>query len=409
MAPFHTLTALSLGLSLLACSDTPVVTGGFRETLIDAKIRGGQSFEAVDIDADGDLDIVSASSISDTVQIHFHIDGKGNQWVPIQVSGTGKIVAGDIAVGDIDGDQDLDIAALALFDRSRGEASPGGLVWYENTGDPARDWNTHVVDMSQWGAQAIGLADLSGNGFMDIVLARTEVADDQGNPQGNGLYWFRNEASGQFSAALPIDADLERLNRLLVSDVDDDGVSDVIVSAASIVLWYENRRPANLRNDNPFFARRVIQEVEGTPAGLALANLDQDPGLELVVGLTQTSSSSIRMYKPQARPSLPWEEKTIVGAFGEGQGDNPMVAAADFDQDGRIDVVATTQSGGTISVYVQNAENMWTPQDVRRGYRGISVVVAGHIDDDMRPDIITSTVNFGLRDRLAWWRNQWVK
>ena len=119
-------------------------TDGFTEQVIDDQFVHGQNVEPVDIDNDGDIDIIAASSLTDAVRLYLN-DGTGQNWTTVEISGVGAIVAMDVCTCDIDNDGDLDIAAVGLFDRSAGFSSPGEVVWYENPGVPTGVWTTHQV------------------------------------------------------------------------------------------------------------------------------------------------------------------------------------------------------------------------------------------------------------------------
>ena len=156
------------------------------EDRLPAAIHG----QAVDLDADGDLDVVMAHGMrveSDpTVSRH--------QVVWYENTSTGKGIPGwkrhqvgrlrfafEATAGDIDGDGDLDIAATAW---SKGDR----VVWFENAGNGK--WAQHVVRTGFHAANQVILADLDGDKRLDIIAG----ADD-GSRRVQGsleLRWWRN-------------------------------------------------------------------------------------------------------------------------------------------------------------------------------------------------------------------------
>jgi hypothetical protein len=169
---------------------------------------GGWQFlyvQTVDLDADGDLDIVAGGRAS-------RVAGRGKEgidagsrlvWAGIrwfQNPGSGK--ARDLGVwtrhdidpasrsghgfefGDLDGDGDLDLAnGNADWDTPEAEEA---VVWYENPGagsDGAQEWPRHVIYRGDefYGKEQVVIADLDGDGWND-VLTQTE----------RDIYWFRN-------------------------------------------------------------------------------------------------------------------------------------------------------------------------------------------------------------------------
>ena len=85
---------------------------------------GAQSVIAADIDADGDADIVSASSHDDRIAWYENLDGQGS-FGPQRTITTDANGAQSVQVADIDGDGDTDILSASFFDNT--------IAWYENT------------------------------------------------------------------------------------------------------------------------------------------------------------------------------------------------------------------------------------------------------------------------------------
>ena len=110
------------------------------------------SVAGVDIDGDGDRDVLSASYYDDTVLWHENLDGEGT-------FGPGHTIAimsrgpESVAAADFDADGDLD-AVSAVYSDSR-------IEWHENGGDGVGDPCDCRPDSAQvWGAPA-AVADLT--------------------------------------------------------------------------------------------------------------------------------------------------------------------------------------------------------------------------------------------------------
>ena len=145
----------------------------------------------VDLDRDGDLDVVMAHGMrieaDPKVERHqvvwYENIGKPRATPTWKRHKVGLLpYAFEATAGDIDGDGDLDLAATAW---SKGDR----VVWFENSGDGR--WSQHVVRADFRAANQVIIADLNGDGHLDIVAS----ADD-GSRRVEGsleVRWWRND------------------------------------------------------------------------------------------------------------------------------------------------------------------------------------------------------------------------
>jgi len=388
----------------VAAPDAGGLPAAFDEHVIDDTFRHGQAIEVIDIDGDGDLDVVGNISLTDTVRLYLN-NGDGTSWTTVPVAANGAIVATESAIADLDGDGDLDVATAGFFQRSSGFTSPGEVTWFEqpNSG-VTQAWTEHAITgPNSWGVKVITAGDLTGDGRADLIVGRADRRDGGGAVQGNGVHLLAN-TGGAFSAAQAIDAALLELEVLRVHDVDGDGVLDVIAASdgSDQVAWYENLRVSGTVDATPSFTKHVIANVDEA-GGIDLAQLDGDAELELFVAWADGSGGRISWYDPPADPRQPWTENTIDNGFG-GNSDN-RVAAGDFNFDGRMDVAVSSSSPtASARIYINDAAMGWTLREIQAGYRG-SNIAAGDVDGDGATDVLGSTYNAtGNQDFFHWWR-----
>ena len=158
-------------------------TGEWRRHVIDDSCCAPVHGHAVDMDGDGDVDVVMAAGM----------DGRGTKrgcvvWYENEGDPAGgpwrrHVIceplpqAFEAFAGDLDGDEDIEVAATAW-------GEPGGLFLFKHDGDPRGPWRKQVLKDRWVTANQVLLADLDGDGRLDI-LAQAERGS-------NELRWWKN-------------------------------------------------------------------------------------------------------------------------------------------------------------------------------------------------------------------------
>ncbi|MBM4074589.1 MAG: VCBS repeat-containing protein [Planctomycetes bacterium] len=156
--------------------------------VIDSKTVAPAHGHAVDLDRDGDLDVLMAYGIAAPVandspeshQVAWYENlgkpGLGTEWKkhPIAPSFPQGFEA---VAGDLDDDGDLDVVAT-------GWNTAGRIVWFENSGDPKGTWRQHALKSDWPNAVTVVLVDLNKDGRLDIVACAERGA--------NEIRWWKN-------------------------------------------------------------------------------------------------------------------------------------------------------------------------------------------------------------------------
>ena len=146
-------------------------------TDIATNANGAQSVYAADMDGDGDLDIVSASHLDDTIAWYENNNGDASSWTATDIA-TSADGAFSVFAADMDGDGDTDIVSASPFDDT--------IAWYENNGAVDPTWTASDIATSADSAQSVYAADMDGDGDLDIVSASHD--DDT-------IAWYENSAA----------------------------------------------------------------------------------------------------------------------------------------------------------------------------------------------------------------------
>jgi len=175
-----------------------------------------ENHTVVDIDGDGDLDIVvsflSAPPCPGLGGLWlFSNDGVGG-FTPSYLGNFG--IAGTFGAADFDHDGDIDLAATGFSD----------AYWIENTGTPTSPAFTTIHYLKTGNFYGVRVKDLDRDCNADILL--NTVDDGSGNGE---LRWFQNNGSALFTESLLASGpDMRFWNNIVVKDFNGDGHLDIV-------------------------------------------------------------------------------------------------------------------------------------------------------------------------------------
>ncbi|MBN1941921.1 MAG: VCBS repeat-containing protein [Phycisphaerae bacterium] len=166
---------------LYTCSGDPANAGNWSRTSLgsfsdpdpgDAYVPGALTLNVSDMDQDGSLDILFTnhqenSATDDLYLLRNPYPGDINTavWDKYVI---GHYDAREIATGDVDNDGDMDVIIV--------EQDEDAVIWLENNGLTfCEDWIAHTIDVAydsylEW-AHGVGVADIDGNGLLDVAVA----------------------------------------------------------------------------------------------------------------------------------------------------------------------------------------------------------------------------------------------
>ena len=227
--------------------------------IVSSSVRDGEELYTVDLDQDGDMDILCAcpNYSSPAVQLWRNDDGVGTDWTHIVVNDHPE-GAQSVHAADIDGDNDMDV----IYSE---DIQPPGFVkayWCENVDGSCTNWEEHEISATLDDPGGVHAADVTGDGYVDIIVALDE--DKQlrlyRNMDGTGLDWAEYVLH---SGTWFDDVD--------VSDFNDDGHTDILAAGWSRIYWFE------LSSFSSGWLESSILDVTGYPEWDSIAWTAEEP------------------------------------------------------------------------------------------------------------------------------------
>ncbi len=375
----------------------------------------------VDLDQDGDLDILLSQNISDELE-WYENDGTGALGNPRSFgSSAGKDGALWASVADFDRDGLIDVVGAfeqagnaawyrnetihrsALFPQSANVASSqagassiaiadintDGLPDVVNSAAVANSvsWQqnqsmgpfiTQVINSAQTGAAAIAVADVNKDGIPDLVVGATGA---------DAINLFTNDGSGSFTGPIAITGLSGDVSAITVADMDRDGIADIVAAepgdAAGELRWYRQ---------NPlgtFTEQSAWTSAANGISSIISADLDSDGDLDIVA-----ASSNIN--------TVHWFENLGTGGVGATTlvsntvTDVSGIAVADVNNDGSLDIISVSPTNNAINWYSNDGSGMFGAANiVSSAFTGASSLTVGDVDFDGDLDIIAASSSAG--------------
>ncbi len=331
---------------------------------------------AVDIDGDGDVDVLSASYEDNKIAWYENLDGQGGFGNQIIIS-TEAIAAQSVFAADIDGDGDIDVVS------GSGNPNEGKVVWYKNTDGLGSFGSENIISNNVTSIRAVFAADMDGDGDMDVL---------SGASYSSPIGWYENlDSQGQFGSIRSI-ANNGFDSAIYAVDIDGDGDMDVLSTGGDKVSWYKN-----IDGGGNFGPRQIINDYVASLYTIFPADIDGDGDNDVVSGFSSNSN-----------PAIIWNENLDgMGNFGPPHVVNTdslvivSLFCGDVENDGDFDILFASEDRIGYHENLNGAGNFGPQEFFTYNVDSPRYVDLVDIDNDGFLDVLSASYNDG---EIAWYK-----
>lgn len=363
-----------------------------KRVLVEKDLYYARDFQIADIDKDGLKDYVvstgdAISERGELVWFQRQLDGTYIKW-SIDVNPYFE----KCKVADFDGDGDLDVIGVGLFNDFLNIYFSDGFFF-----------STKLITKLEYAGQFIDADDIDNDGDIDFVIGCIGSAP-------NGSRVFYNEGKGTFKSGHPLisynsSQSSTITNEVLIVDLNNDNKKDVIgFGAIGGLNFYDGA--------DSFKGKLIEDDSEWSVdigGGLAVADIDGN-GLKDIIrhhygsGPTRYENNRVSILY-QTSPLVFKREYLDRNWNGSDQG---QISFGDMDRDGDIDVVMgdLTSYDADISIYENIKGTLYRHQPYSK-VLGINEVKALDLDNDSDLDIVvTAGKDISFENEIIFYENQ---
>jgi hypothetical protein len=287
-----------------------------------------------------------------------------------------------IAPHDIDGDGKIDFALGA------GWTKVGTLQWLTRGETLDDKWHVHLINREGWLHRA-RWGDILGTGKSQLVISPLNKTTA---PEGVRLLAFEipDHPKTHHWRTTVLDEQLNAMHNHWMGDFTGDGKTDVLVACMEGVFLFQRQA------DGVFLKTQLAAGEPGTPKAQVTGSGEIKVGKlgdkRIIATVEPMHGHSVVVYTEPAAGEKLWTRNVIDSTLKRGH----AVGLADFDQDGRDEVVIGHSDVGTgepqgPGVFLYTADDAdgktWKKSIIDNGGIATEDLVIDDFNGDGRPDI----------------------
>jgi hypothetical protein len=324
---------------------------------------------ASDLNKDGKADLVVACGDNRTLNI---FTGRGDGQFDIS-SGSPLLLSyapNEIVIGDINSDGNADLVV--------GSHDSYNILILMGDGKGNFDTTSSSVVTMRDGSHAhthgLGISDLNGDGYTDIITA---------NSTDNDISVMLNSSRGFTPAPGSPFAVSPAPYPLTIGDVNGDKHPDIVSTTSD-----QSRRVVTILSGDGHghFTRRDIPLRTASPWFVAIGDINNDKVADLV--MTHTERTELTVLTGSRNGDFP----EVTGSPFNLGNSAWHVAIADMNRDGNPDVLAAANNGVRVMFGDGKGQFLPAPGSPFLTGKGTWHIAISDVNGDSRPDVVTSNL-----------------
>lgn len=374
--------SISLFILLFSYSGYTQITFSEKKIIQYAELENISYLQNIDMDADGDMDIIGHSTDDNLGNFIFLYKNTGNgtfgeqqRIIEVEKDNTSNY---HVAPADFDGDSDIDIIAWLTGD---------SLCYYENIGNETFT-NNGMVSTDYF--RLLISFDIENDGDEDVLYV---VSESWPREEGK-IVALLNDGSGSFTEKIINNHYYKYSELLSVEDLDNDGDKDLILDCGQKIYTLRNLGNSDFSD---------WQTVNASNAhNIYVKDLNNDQYNDIF--LVQTYGQGLAWFKNKGNGTFDNEQEIVDDHFN--------ALPLDLDGDNDLDILSYTTDNSSLELKYalndgaghwaafQTLQNISMPDLIVAGYGNSDFFLSGQLFGENRNDLI-----FGGDDSIYLFRD----